>query len=87
MKSSTVHIDGQLYFWTAFGIAALGFLGTEEAYKYASPVILFWLKFGITATLGGFNGLKAYRSMTFGRFVQQEQAKEDTAPTEPPKTP
>ncbi len=88
MKSSTVQIDGWLYFLTAVWIAAQSFLSSEETFKYVNPVFLYWLKFFIDITLAGFNGLKAFRSMTFGRYVQEQQGKQDaTPPTEPPKTP
>lgn len=80
MKWSTVHIDGHLYFWNAVGSSALTYLSSEEAYHYINPVWLFWIKLAIGSGMAGCNGLKAFRSMTFGRFAQQEQAKETKTP-------
>lgn len=77
MTKSSVQLDGSLYFWTAVGSAVLTYISTEEAYKYVNPLWLFWLKMAIGSSLSGANGLKAFRSMTYGRFAQQEQAKQD----------
>lgn len=70
MKSSTVWIDGWLYFVTAFGTAFLTYISTEEAYKYCFPALLFWLKVVIGSSISGANGIKAFRSMTFARHAQ-----------------
>lgn len=77
MKSGSVQIDGWLYFVTAVGVAFLTYISSEEAYKYIYPVALFWLKTIVGSSLSGANGLKAFRSMTYGRYIKQEQDKED----------
>lgn len=77
MKKSSVQIDGWLYFLTALGAAFLTYFSTEESYKYVPVTLLFWLKAIIGSLVSAINGLKAFRSMTFGRFVQAEQVKED----------
>lgn len=60
-------IEGWLYFYTAFGVAAEAYLSTDDAYKYCNVYFLFWSKFFFSTTIAGFNALKAFRSMTFGR--------------------
>lgn len=60
-------IEGWLYWYTAFGISAEAYLSTDDAYKYVNVYFLFWVKFVLTTTIAGFNALKAFRSMTFGR--------------------
>ncbi len=88
MKNSTVHIDGQLYFWNAVLGAVMLALSQEEAYKYVNPIVLFWAKLLIGSFTTGINALKAFRSMTFGRKVQEEQKKQDEKnPPTPPVTP
>lgn len=70
MKRTTVWIDGWLYLVTAMGTAFLTYISSEEAYKYCSPVMLFWLKASVGSLIAGANGLKAFRSMTFARHSQ-----------------
>jgi len=60
-------IEGWLYWYTAFGVTAQEFLSSEEAYKYCNPVLLFWLRMFLGSSVAGFNAVKAFRSMTFGR--------------------
>lgn len=60
-------IEGWLYWYTAFGAAVMEGLSTEEAYKYVNPYVLFWSKLIVSSSVGGFNAIKAFRSMTFGR--------------------
>lgn len=82
MTSRSVNSDAFLYTATAVGTAFLTTISTEEAYKYCWPVLLFWLKCTIGASISGANALKAFRSMTFGRFAQQEQAKQEKKDSE-----
>ena len=89
-------IEGLLYWYTALGISAEAYLSTDDAYKYCNVYFLFWAKFVLTTTIAGFNALKAFRSMTFGRAYGNPQEPTVTiAPTsvaatiktEPPQTP
>lgn len=70
-KTRHTFIEGWLYWYTAFGVALLEYLSSEEAYKYCSPLVLFWAKALIGSSVGGFNAVKAFRSMTFGRAFNQ----------------
>lgn len=79
MKSRTVHIDGWLYFLCAILAAFLTYVSSEEAYKYINPLWLYWIKATAGSFLAGFNGLKAFRSMTFARHATQLQEAEDEA--------
>jgi len=65
--SQHTFIEGWLYWYTAFGVALLEYMSSEEAYKYCNVVLLFWMKAVIGSSVGGFNAVKAFRSMTFGR--------------------
>lgn len=60
-------IEGFLYFIVAVLAAVQTDLGTEESYKYMNPAFRFWTILTIGALITGFNALKAFRSMTFGR--------------------
>lgn len=71
----TVWIEGFLYAYTALVAALLTYISGEDAYKYIDPVALFWLKSILGSTVAAANGLKAYRSMTFARHVQQPDQK------------
>lgn len=71
VKARTVWSDGALYFVTATGTAFLTYIGTEEAYKYCDPTVLFWLKVIIGSSISGANAIKAFRSMTFARHAGQ----------------
>lgn len=70
---STVWIDGILYTTGAMFIFSQGYFSTEEAYKYCSPTMLFWIKFTLGALASGAAGLKGFRSMTFSRLVSNPQ--------------
>lgn len=60
-------IEGLLYFLMALLASVQTDLGTEESYKYMNPKARFWTMLAIGGFLTGFNALKAFRSMTFGR--------------------
>lgn len=76
-------IEGWLYFYTAFGVAAEAYLSTDDAYKYCNVYFLFWAKFFLSSTIAGFNALKAFRSMTFGRAYGTPDAPTNLSPTPP----
>ncbi len=81
-KSRHTSIECWLYWYTAFGVAMLGYLSSEDAYKYCNPHILFWSKALIESSVGGFNAVKAFRSMTFSRAYNQPDPKNTTSTTE-----
>lgn len=76
MKTRSVVIEGWLYWYTALGGALMTYLSTEETYKYMDPKTRFWVIALIGSTVTAFNSLKAFRSMTFGRHVGEQQDKE-----------
>ena len=73
-KHRTVWIDGVLYFSIAVLVFLQGYFSTEEAYKYCSPFVLFWLKAAVGALGAGAGALKMFRSQTFANHVKSEQA-------------
>lgn len=75
-------IEGWLYWYTAFGSGILTYLASEESYKYINAGLRFWMIMLIGSSIGGFNALKAFRSMTFGRAYGSNTAP-DLAPTLP----
>lgn len=84
-----VFVEGWLYWYTAAGVAFQEFLSSEEAYKYCNPVLLFWLRALVGSSVVGFNAVKAFRSMTYGRAVMGEPPANGsvTPPTTPVSTP
>jgi hypothetical protein len=77
VRKNRVHIDGWLYFGNAVGAALLTYISSEEAYKYIDALVLFWLKAGVGSAMAGLNGIKAYRSMAFARYVEQGNKEKD----------
>ena len=72
-KIPPVFFDGCLY----IGIALFGFLatqfGTDEAYKFIEPEILFWIKTVVGAFSATLLSLKMYRSTAYADHVQSKQ--------------
>lgn len=86
--SKHIWIEGSLYFYMGFASEALTYLATEESYKYIHPGVRFWCIVILGSTLGGFNAVKAFRSMTFGRAYNQpdENTNVDVVIPQPPES-
>lgn len=67
-----VTIEGFLYWYTAFASGLLTYLASEESYKYLDPQVRFWAIAFLGSTVTGFNAVKAFRSMTYGRNYNQD---------------
>jgi hypothetical protein len=72
-------IDAMLYASVAMFAFMQGYLGTEEAYKYAKPEFLFWAKFTVGSCAAVTAALKAFRSTTFGNYMRQKQEAAEAA--------
>jgi len=74
MKLPTpVWIDGTLYVAIAVFLAIQTYFGSDEAYKYCNPFVIFYVK-GVCAVIGsGCAALKMYRSRTYSDSVDQQQ--------------
>ncbi len=82
MKNQAVVVDGALWVLIALFTAMQGMLTGEEAYKYASPTVLFWSKFAIASLAASCGALKAFRSTSYAHHIA------DKDPDNPsPKTP
>lgn len=71
-----VTIDGVLYVLIAMFGAALAAFGSDEAYKYIAPAVVFWLKTTCNVGLQGCLGLKLYRSTGYAHHLQDKAANE-----------
>lgn len=78
-----VFLDGALWVIIAMGQAAIGRLGSEDAYKYIDPILLYWVKFGVEIVTQGATGLKMFRSTSYSKHVDDVQALKDAAPGSP----
>ena len=58
-------IDGTIYFALAILTFLTTNLGTDEAAKYVSPAVLFWLKTGLGAVASGLLAIKMFRSTAY----------------------
>lgn len=67
MKTNTmgVWIDGTLYACIAGFAFSLTFLGTDEAAKYISATMLFWMKYGFGLGSAIAQAAKMFRSTVF----------------------
>ena len=74
-----VTVDGALYVL----IALFGFMqstmASEEAYKYASPHVLYWSKFVVGSMLATVSALKMFRSTSYSDHLAGKE------PPAPPK--
>lgn len=60
-------IEGWLYWYNGFAGGMLTYLASEESYKYLNAALRFWMIMLLGSSIAGFNAIKAFRSMTFGR--------------------
>ena len=75
-KLTPVFIDGLLYVLIAvFGTVQTLFT-SEEAYKYVSPYVLFWMKAVIGVALAAVSALKMFRSTSYSDHLKTEADKE-----------
>jgi len=62
MKPTATQIDGALYFFAAVFSASQAAFGTDEAYRYVNPHVLFWIR-ALSGILGaGCLAVKMFRS-------------------------
>lgn len=72
MKLEAIHIDGGLYVAIGFLTAFIGAVASDEAAKYITPSLLFWMKTGGTCALAGVASLKMFRSTAFGEHLKRK---------------
>lgn len=66
-KLRHVVVEGWLYWYNGFAGGMLTYLATEESYKYLNAALRFWMIMLLGSSIAGFNAVKAFRSMTYGR--------------------
>lgn len=69
-----VFLDGALWVVIAMGQAAQGELGSEAAFKYVDPNLLYWAKFSVNILTQGATGLKMFRSTSYGKHLAAVEA-------------
>jgi len=80
MKNQAVIVDGALWVLIALFTAMQGMLTGEEAYKYASPTILFWSKFAIASLAASCGALKAFRSTSYAHHIGDNKPPDQVPP-------
>ena len=64
-----VHVDGALYVLMAVAASVVASMSTDEAVKFISPMLLFWIKSMFEAVGAGAGALKMYRSPGYAHYV------------------
>jgi hypothetical protein len=77
---SPVFVDGLLYVLIAIVGATSAVLTSDDAAKYISPTLLFWLKSFFQLFGAGLLAMKMFRSTSFAEHVEKKKRNGDTAP-------
>lgn len=68
-----VVLDGWLWVIIGGSGAAIAELGSETAFKYINPYILFWAKFFFSVQLASATSLKTYRSTAYAKHLDDQK--------------
>lgn len=68
-----VFIDGMLYVWIAVLTSIATSFSSDDAAKYMSPQLLFWLKMTIGAISAGVVSIKMFRSTSFADHKEEKK--------------
>lgn len=80
-----VTVDGFLWVCIALFASMQSMLTNDDAYKYVNATLLFWLKF-ICASAGAAAGaLKAFRSTTYAKHLEENPTPKDLPPKPEPQ--
>lgn len=77
-----VFTDGALYVMIAIFGATETVFSSEEAFKYISPYVIWWIKATCSILLGGVGALKMFRSTTYSEHVAKSNAKDVAVTTD-----
>lgn len=72
-----VFIDGTLYALMAFFIFSQSYLGGDEAAKWISPAVKFWINYVVGGMAAFFGAVKMFRSTA---FAEHQENKKETTP-------
>jgi len=67
-----VVVDGTLYLLVAVLGWQMGMLSSDDASKYVSPQVLFWMKFSLGGISAGLLALKMFRSNSYSDSKKQQ---------------
>jgi len=76
-----IFFDGFLVLWVSIGTAMQLTFTQEDAYKYVSPYVLYWIKAFVGAMVAGGSALQAFRSKSYSEYSErkrQQLAKDET---------
>ena len=73
-----VFIDGTLYALVMWLLFSQSYLGGDEAAKYITPTLKFWINYGIGSLAAVAGAVKMFRSTSYSEH--QQAKKGDTAP-------
>lgn len=73
-------IDAILFVFLAIMPILVAMFASDEAGKYLSPELLFWIKNGIAVTGAAIGALKAFRSLSFANHLNQKAIEEGKDP-------
>lgn len=68
-----VFIDGALYAIIAFLIFSQSYLGGDEAAKYVTPALKFWINYTIGGLGAFFGAVKMFRSTTYAEHQETKR--------------
>jgi hypothetical protein len=69
-----IFIDGTLYAALAWLLFSQAYLGGDEAAKWISPAIKFWINYGIGSFAAVTGSVKMFRSTAYGEHQQAKKA-------------
>jgi hypothetical protein len=78
-----VTVDGFLWVSIALFTTMQSMLSNDDAYKYVNPIVLFWAKFWVACLGAAAAALKAFRSTTFARHLEENPTPKDIPPPQP----
>lgn len=73
-----VFVDGCLYIWIAILTALTAILGSDDAAKYISPEVLFWMKAVVNMCNAAAIALKMFRSTQYAEHVAEKKSTGNT---------
>ena len=73
-----VTVDGFLWVSIALFTTMQSMLSNDDAYKYVDPRVLWWMKFVVACAGASAAALKAFRSTTFAKHLEENPTPKDT---------
>lgn len=80
-----VFIDGSLYALMAWFIFSQSYLGGDEAAKFISPAVKFWINYIVGGMAAFFGAVKMFRSTQFAEHKDKKNAETPSFTPDPNK--